>query len=191
MAAGDPAKPTRRVTLTNIAHVYYKHKDIDAARRFLEDFGFSEVKSEGGKTYYRGYGSEPFVVRVEAADESVFGGAAFQVETEEDLELAAKILPKEAKPTGVYELTDAPGGGKCVTFYDPVDGFPFHLVYGQKKVEPRDPSFPVLRVNYVSPAHAVHATAGTLSLTSGSPWKKTGPPTSSNGLRSGLRRCTS
>ena len=33
------------------------------------------------------------------------------------------------------ELADEPGGGTCVTFEDPVDGFPFHLIYGQSKVE--------------------------------------------------------
>ncbi len=148
--------PVRKINLTHIAHVYYKHKDIDAARRFLDDFGFVEVKTVGKKTYYRGYGTEPFVVCIEPADESVFGGAAFEVESEEDLAYASKTLPKAAKATDVYELTEAPGGGKAVTFYDPVDGFPFHLVYGQQKVEPRDPRLPVLKVNYVRPSPHHH-----------------------------------
>ena len=59
------------------------------------------------------------------------------------------MLPKETNPSDVYEST-APGGGKCVTFYDPVDGFPFHLVWGQSKVEPLDPRFPDLKPNFVS-----------------------------------------
>ena len=152
MAAANPSNPLKKINLTHIAHVYYKHKDVDKARQFLQDFGFSEVKSEGGKTYFRGYGSEPFVVCVEGGDETVFGGAAFNVTSEEDLVHASKTLPKEARATEVYELKDAPGGGKCVTFYDPVDGFPFHLVYGQEKVEPRDPNFPILQINYVRPS---------------------------------------
>jgi len=45
-----------------------------------------------------------------------------------NLELASKTL---SNASAIYELTDAPGGGQCVTFHDPVDGFPFHLVFGQ------------------------------------------------------------
>jgi hypothetical protein len=41
----------------------------------------------------------------------------------------SRTLPGASK---IYELTDAPGGGKCVTFHDSVDGFPFHLVFGQQ-----------------------------------------------------------
>ena len=50
----------------------------------------------------------------------------------------------------MYEMTNAPGGGKAVTFYDIVDKFPFHLVWGQAYVEPQDPNFPALKINYVS-----------------------------------------
>jgi len=40
-------------------------------------------------------------------------------------------------------LKDAPGGGRCVTFKDPVDGFPFHLIFGQEgRVDERkEPDF--------------------------------------------------
>lgn len=148
-ASTSPTNALKKIQLTHVAHVFYKHKEIEPARQFADDFGFYEVRREGNRTFYRGYGSEPFVLCLEEADEKAFGGAAFGVESEEDLVHAAKVLPKEARPTGVYDL-DAPGGGKCVTFYDPVDGFPFHLVHGQQKVEVRDPHFPVLKFNYVS-----------------------------------------
>jgi len=147
-----------RIKLTRIAHVYYKHEKVEEAKQFMRDFGFEEGDTIGKTTYFRGYGTEPFVIAIEAADKTEFGGAAFAVESEEELVRAAEILPKEANPTAVYELK-TPGGGKGVTFYDPVDGFPFHLVYGQSTVEPRDPKFPVLRVNYVS----VQSTLGFVS----------------------------
>lgn len=54
----------------------------------------------------------------------------FVVESLEDLEYASETLPGA---TSIYELKDAPGGGKCVTFYDPVDGWPMHLVRGQEE----------------------------------------------------------
>lgn len=141
-----------KIRLHHIAHVYYKYSPdaVDAARFFMTDFGFFEAKRVGPKTYYRGYGPEPFVLCVEASTETAFGGAAFAVDSLEELERASKILPKEAKATDVYELTDAPGGGKCVTFYDPVDGFPMHLVYGQELAEPLDPKLPDVKLNFVS-----------------------------------------
>lgn len=142
----------KKIQLSRVSHVYYKYKpdEVDAARQFMEDFGFFETKRAGSRTYFRGYGVEPFVLCVEAADETVFGGAAFAVDTLEELERAANILPPEVKPTGVYELTDAPGGGKCVTLYDPADGFPMHIVWGQTLAEPLSLELPDVKPNFVS-----------------------------------------
>ncbi|KAK3389261.1 Glyoxalase/Bleomycin resistance protein/Dihydroxybiphenyl dioxygenase [Podospora didyma] len=148
MASGSPFNTLKKIQLVRISHVRYKHQNIEAAKQFAEDFGFYETAQVGPTTYYRGYGTEPFVLALEASDKTEFGGAAFAVESEEELVHAYKILPKECRATEVYELKDEPGGGKCVTFYDPVDGFPFHLVYGQTHVEKRDPKFPTLKVNY-------------------------------------------
>ncbi|KAK3687891.1 Glyoxalase/Bleomycin resistance protein/Dihydroxybiphenyl dioxygenase [Podospora appendiculata] len=155
MASGLPSNPLKKINLVRIAHVYYKHDHdkIAAAKQFYDDFGFVIAAEIGNKTYYRGYGTEPFVAVLEEADVTEFGGAAFAVESEEDLVYASKALPKEAKATEVYELKDVPGGGKAVTFYDPVDGFPFHLVFGQTHVERRDPGLPTLKVNYPTEKH--------------------------------------
>ncbi|KAL1980672.1 hypothetical protein VTN96DRAFT_3652 [Rasamsonia emersonii] len=139
----------RQIRLVRIAHVYYTHKNIDQARQFLEDFGFHEVKRVGKDTYYRGTGPEPFVYCARQGDEDDFGGAAFVVESEQDLEYAAQTLPNATK---VYELSDAPGGGRCVTFRDPVDNFPFHLVYGQAAAE-NVTAFPQLKFNFPTEKH--------------------------------------
>lgn len=149
MASNDVPE---KIRLHHISHVYYKYTPdaIDAARTFMDDFGFFETKRVGPKTYYRGYGEEPFVICIEVSTETKFGGAAFAVDSLEELERASKVLPKESKATDVYELTDAPGRGKCVTLYDPVDGFPMHLVYGQESVEPFNPQLPDVRPNFVS-----------------------------------------
>jgi len=69
-----------------IAHVYYTHKDIDKASQFLADFGMQEVKRVGENIYYRGTGSEPFVYCARKGEKGEFGGAAFTVESEADLE---------------------------------------------------------------------------------------------------------
>lgn len=150
MASGLPSNPIKKIQLVRIAHVWYKHKDIEAAKKFAVNFGFVETAQVGKTTFFRGYGTEPFSLALEASDKDEFGGAAFAVESEEDLVQAAKTLPNECNATEVHEMKDIPGGGKRVTFYDPVDGFPFHLVYGQTLVPREDPEFPILKFNYVS-----------------------------------------
>ncbi|KAK6067264.1 glyoxalase family protein [Seiridium cupressi] len=134
-----------KINLERIAHVYYTHKDIHAAQQFLEDFGLEECKRVGNKTYYKGYGREPFLYCATEGAEAQFGGVAFVVETIEDLELAAKTIPGASE---ISEMSDAPGGGKRVTFHDPADGFPFHLVFGQTLLE-EETVLPELELNFV------------------------------------------
>ena len=140
----------RKIKLVRIAHAIYQHTDLAPVEKFIADFGFIEcARSTTGpeRIYYRGYGTEPFVCCIEKADKNAFGGVGFVVESEDDLKHAAATLPGA---TEIYEMKDTPGGGKCVTFYDPYDGFPFHLVHGQTPVEATEPSFPELKINYVS-----------------------------------------
>ncbi|KAI1822263.1 Glyoxalase/Bleomycin resistance protein/Dihydroxybiphenyl dioxygenase [Xylaria intraflava] len=140
-----------KIRLTHIAHIYYKYPDLAKTREFLLDFGFTEAKRVGGgekgeeKIYFRGYGTEPWILCATQSDKAEFGGAAFVVESESDLKLAAETLPGASE---IYELTDAPGGGRCVTFLDPVDGYPMHLVHGQESAEKLDISFSRMPVNY-------------------------------------------
>lgn len=135
----------KKIILKRIAHIYYTHQDFDKAHQFLLDFGLKLTDKRADRSFYKGYGTEPFVVCAIKGDKDEFGGAAFVVESLEDLEFAAKTLPRA---TEVHDL-DAPGGGKRVTFYDPVDGFPFHLVYGQTEV-PHGEDLPELAYNYPS-----------------------------------------
>lgn len=126
---------TPRINLVRIAHVYYNHTDLQTAHQFMLDFGLQVADQTDDRIYYKGLCAEPFVYCASKGDENSFGGAAFVVESIHDLELASRILPGA---TDIHDV-DAPGGGKRVTFYDPVDGFPFHLVFGQtpKEVSPR------------------------------------------------------
>lgn len=142
----------RKINLLRIAHVYYTHKDIKKAREFLKDFGFEETSQTESGIYYRGSGSEPFVYCATEGKSDSFGGAAFVVESAEDLEYASKTLPNA---TSVQKLVDEPGGGLRVTFQDPVDGFPFHLVYGQTLVTKQAAVHDKVHFNFVS-KHAIN-----------------------------------
>lgn len=145
----------RKIQLKRISHVYYTHASSSIAKQkeFLADFGLFECASpspSADKTYYRGYGIDPWVYCLSSGDEDKFGGAGFVVESLEDLEYAAKTLP-EATP--IYDLKDSPGGGKGLTFKDPVDKFPMHLVWGQEERKPdsdEELSFPKIDFNFVS-----------------------------------------
>lgn len=153
--------PNRKIRLVRLAHVYYRYTDLRAASRFFSDFGLREVKRltasgketdvqyyDATKIYFRGYGTEPWVLCATKSDCSPrFNGAAFVVESEEDLRLASETLPGASK---VYELKDAPGGGRCVTFHDPMDSWPMHFVYGQQSAEMLDIPQSCTSVNYVS-----------------------------------------
>ncbi|KAI1177015.1 glyoxalase [Nemania sp. FL0916] len=141
---------SRKIQLKRIAHVYYKYPNLEKARQFLIDFGFVEEKrttdiSGKERIYFRGYGTEPWVFCAIKGDKPEFGGAAFVVESEADLLHAAETLPSAIGPD---KLLDAPGGGHCVTFNDPVDGWPMYLVYGQKEAEKLDIPFTTAPVNY-------------------------------------------
>lgn len=154
MPSGNSAS-TRKINLVRIAQVFYTHKAIDNARQFLDDFGFQELSRVGKNTYYRGYGTEPFVHCATEGSEDKFGGAAFVVESKEDLELASRTIPGA---TEVHEMREEPGGGLRVTFTDPVDEFPFHLVWGQTPANssPEETESSQQDFNYVRLQTSVH-----------------------------------
>ena len=143
----ETSSPKKKISLNRIAHVFYTHKDYDSQRKFLLDFGFSVAEESADVVYFRGYGTQPFVYCLKRGDEDSFDGAAFVVDSLEDLELATKL----PKATQIYHLK-TPGGGKCVTFYDAADNFPFHLVYGQSLVEMTN-TFPELAYNFPTSKH--------------------------------------
>ncbi|KAH6868865.1 oxidoreductase [Thelonectria olida] len=145
---GNRGAGLRPIRLVRIAHVYYTHKDIEKARQFLGDFGFEEAKRVGNVSYYRGTGPDPFVYCAKEGDENEFGGVAFVVESIEELEYASKTLPNA---TEVYQMADSPGSGYCVTFKDPMDGFPFHLVCDQ--ASDKAVALPQLRYNFPMEKH--------------------------------------
>ena len=132
----------QKISLVRIAHVYYTHKDLGKAKEFLLDFGFSVAQATDDKIYFRGYGTEPFLYCATKGAEDGFGGAGWVVDSIEDLQRATSL--PGATP---IRDSDAPGGGKQVAFYDPVNNCPFHLVYGQTPVEYTE-TFPELSYNF-------------------------------------------
>ncbi|KAL3459473.1 Glyoxalase/Bleomycin resistance protein/Dihydroxybiphenyl dioxygenase [Aspergillus heterothallicus] len=150
----------RPIRLVRLANVYYTHTCLPKAAQFLEDFGLQplDTKDDRNKViYYRGTSAEPFVYRAQQGDSNAFGGAAFVVESFEDLEYASKTLPNASPILDLMEdesngAPGVPGGGLCVKFTDPVDGIPFRLVFGQKESDVEQ-SLPELSYNYPTEKH--------------------------------------
>jgi len=144
MSSMGDQRPPQKIRLVRLAHVYYTHSDLEVARQFFLDFGFTIVSDLGDALYFKGYGVDPFVYYATAGPANTFGAAAFIVESLADLELASATLPN-ATPV---EDSAAPGGGKRATFRDPVDDFPMHLVFGQTLVPKSGPQLTERDYNY-------------------------------------------
>lgn len=54
---------TEQIKLVKLAHVRYRHPELDTITRFLRDFGMHTVKKAEDKIWYGGYGSDQYVCR--------------------------------------------------------------------------------------------------------------------------------
>ena len=120
---------SKHVRIVKVAHMRYQHPDFPTITKFLKDFGMHIAKETEDKIWFRGYGDDQYVYYAQKGEKKFLGGC-FEVESYGDLEKATKI-PGAGQ---IEELKDAPGGGHMVTVFDP-EGFPFNLMYGQKKCE--------------------------------------------------------
>ncbi|KAL2842516.1 Glyoxalase/Bleomycin resistance protein/Dihydroxybiphenyl dioxygenase [Aspergillus pseudodeflectus] len=142
---------SRKISLVRPSFVTYTHQNFDEATRFLEDFGLIPCGQTDDKIYYRGSSPDPFIYCAQKGDRNEFNGAGFVVEDEADLEYASLNLPN-ASP--IRDL-DSPGGGKGVTFRDPVDGFSFHLVCCQTPSQEGGGQLPALKYNFPTEKHRI------------------------------------
>ena len=127
-AASNP----NRVKLLGPACVEYGHPDLDAAHKFLIDFGLVEAGRTSVPTkaiFYRGYGVQPVAYVARQTPKPEFRGAYFEAASNEDL-IRATMIPG----AGDIEELDHPGGGKVVHVVDPA-GLSFSIIFGMKKRE--------------------------------------------------------
>ena len=114
----------------DIHHVVYRHRDLADVERFLTDFGMIAARRTDERLYMRGTGTSPYVYVAERADAPGLGAIAFELESAEELERAAR-LPGASR----IEAIDGPGGGRRVSLTDP-GGLRIDLVHGIEPVEP-------------------------------------------------------
>jgi hypothetical protein len=124
-----------KIRLTRLSYVIYEHPSIEKFRAFAQDFGFVEAgtNEKDGSIYYRGYGQDQYLYIARPAPSGArkrFIGAGFAAESEDDLVKASKLDGAE-----VVDLTDRPGGGKCVVVHDP-NSFEMVILWGQRTRTP-------------------------------------------------------
>ncbi|GME31682.1 Glyoxalase/Bleomycin resistance protein/Dihydroxybiphenyl dioxygenase [Neofusicoccum parvum] len=132
------------IQLVKTAFVVYYHTDLHQQQQFLLDFGLTVVQERKGEVFLGGFGTEPYayVLRQSQTSSSYFGGAAYVVESHEELERARD----EFGGSAITPL-DGPGGGEMVTLTDPF-GNHVHLVHGWKEKPMQMPELPKLVLNY-------------------------------------------
>jgi len=134
----DTTMSSSPIQLLKTAFVAYHHADLAKARQFFLDFGMSIADEVPGETiYFKGYGVEPFVyvARQSESGSSYFDGAAYVVDSLEELQRAAKL----DSCIGPIQALEGPAGGKTLTLKDPAGHF-VHLIHGwrEKAAEPLD-----------------------------------------------------
>jgi hypothetical protein len=128
---------SKPIQLLKTAFVIFYHADLSAARKFFLDFGMNIAHEVPGELiYFKGYGVEPFiyVAAQSKTGASYFGGAAYVVDSKEELQRAAQL---ESCTEPLREL-QGPAGGEIVTLTDPA-GHLVHLIHGwtEKAAEPQ------------------------------------------------------
>jgi hypothetical protein len=100
----------KRVQMVKLAHMRYQHPNLDEITTFLLDFGMHVVKRTEDKVWYRGYGPDQYVYYAQKGEKKFLGGA-YEVESEAELEKAAKIPGASA----IEELLAEAASSHCTT----------------------------------------------------------------------------
>ncbi|KAI1609052.1 trihydroxytoluene oxygenase [Exophiala viscosa] len=124
---------SKQVRIVKLNHTRYQHPDLAVITTFLRDFGMHVTKKSDNERWFRGYGPDQYVYYAKQGPKKYLG-AAFQVESREELEKLLNLPGSTVLTDGIEEMKDAPGGGYIVTIADP-EGFPVSFVYGQAEVK--------------------------------------------------------
>ena len=121
------------IKVTDVAYGRIRSPDLDKQEEFLTEFGM--VRAERTKTALYMRGSDPeHHIHITELGEPGFIALAFNVDSEEELERAARI--DGASPV---EEMDEPGGGKRVRLTEP-NGYTIEIVHGMEMLEPLEVS---------------------------------------------------
>lgn len=133
---------SNQIKLVKISHMRYQHPDLPTITSFMLDFGMSVVKNTDEEIWFGGYGPDHYVYYAKKGPKKFLGGA-FEVESYEDLEKAARL----ERASGVEKMEGAPCGGYVVCVEDP-EGLPVNLIFGMEPVLDKGNTPKKIVVNY-------------------------------------------
>ena len=134
------------IRIQDIAHVRLRAPDLDAAEKFLLDFGMARAARTQRALYMRGTGPAHHI-HVTELGEPGFVSLAYRARSEQDLHHVAQLPGASA----VHSL-DEPGGGRRVLLTEPTNGFRIEIIHGQQ-------SLPELPIEYRHPNPGADATS--------------------------------
>lgn len=146
------------IKVSDLAYTRTRVPDLDAAERFLTDFGLIPTVREPHRRFFRAADPSPYCYVIEEGP-AHYLGFAFHAKSRADLEALAA---REGLP---IEPIDAPGGGVRVRLQEP-NGYDADVVFGIEAAQP----IPVARPEMNTAAHPLRR-AGKLFRA------KTGEPT--------------
>jgi len=119
-----------------MAYVRFSLPDLELMKAFVEDFGLHTVHyvpSDGstGCIYSRGLDENYPFVHVVHEGPAKFIGFGVRVRAEADLYILAQSVPGCSPVEQISGVEGTLGGGKRVSFVDPVCGFLIEAVHGQ------------------------------------------------------------
>lgn len=126
------------IKVRDIAWVRYRSPDLDAAERFLTDFGLVRAERTAERLYMRGTDPVHHVHITERGPPKVVA-IAFHADSAADLDRLAAT----AAGASDVEAIDEPGGGRRVRLTEP-NGFTIEVVHGIAAVAP----LPVVRADW-------------------------------------------
>ena len=121
------------IKVTDVAYGRIRSPDLDRQEEFLTNFGMVRVERTKTALYMRGSDPEHHI-HITELGEPGFIALAFNVDSEEELERAARI--DGASPV---EEMDEPGDGKRVRLTEP-NGYTIEIVHGMEMLEPLEVS---------------------------------------------------
>lgn len=150
-----PVTPTEPIIRADaMGFVRFTRRDPDRMESFLQDFGLTRVDAPGKTRFYRGAGTQAFLVEVTPSDHDGMVGFGVKVDSEAQLDTLAGA-------TGlVVEEMTAPGGGRRIRLIDP-DGLHVDVVYGAADVQTSGAARAVPDVNTPWTKGRVNATVRT------------------------------
>jgi catechol 2,3-dioxygenase-like lactoylglutathione lyase family enzyme len=124
-------RPEALVKAQALTFLMFEKRDLGATETFLTDFGMRCVSRTDSQLLARGTGTQPCLLMVRKGQRPRYLGAAFTVNSENDLaRVEATTNARRLPPDSI------PGGGAGVELIDPAGNL-LWLVTGQQPVDPQ------------------------------------------------------